>query len=288
MKFGTLTEKQIKAAAGGRLDGLIALWHRDVKDSEGGTIEINLGNRRDSSSPVRGGILTDAAIEIKKEGTRLMVWYDPLELYYEARIKDAGYSSDIIAEMTEMLKEDRDPGAEFDPVSNPDKLDWGQIAAQIGRWLLKFRGFLKLKNENTNFFELETFLNLECGIPALNRVFADADFNGTVLQHKRLVEILEGLSQMDEPSKRVDRALNALRVSNIMEFSVDSDEKTELAALLKEKFPRILSMKDEIDELKSEFTLTEPGGLNLFMKKTVLKYRLPGSWVSMNETAGIF
>jgi hypothetical protein len=277
----------LKAAAGGRLDKLIDIWHRDTESRSSGRIDINLGNRRDSRSPVRGGILTDAAIEMKAEEIRLMIWYDPLELYYESRIRDAGYNGDVIAEITELLREDRDPGKEFDPVANSDKLDWDMVARQIGRWLLKFRGYKRLKNENSSYFELEAFLNIECCIPALYDIFEEADFDRGEGESKRLREVYEGLCAMEEPAKRVDRALNALRISNILEFSPDSDKKTALEALLSGRFKLVQSFIEEIDQLKKEYNLTDSSGLNIFMRKLVLKYRMPGSWVSADETAGI-
>ena len=284
MKFGILNENQLRAAAGGSLDKLIEIWHRDVSMKYGTRIEIVLGNRRDSGSPVRGGILTDAAIEMKGNASRLIIWYDPLELYYEARIRETGYRNEIIDEMTQMLKEDRDPGPEFDPVGNPGKLDWDMVARQIGRWLMKFREFRRLKNEDRSFFELEAFLNLECGIPALYNIMDEAGFNGAKGEQKRLQEVYEGLCTMEEPAKRVDRVLNALRISNILEFSKDSDEKKALGELLSRRFKRILAVSEEIDGLKTEFLLSDPVELNAFMRKFVLKYRMPGSWISVNES----
>ena len=287
MKFGILTEEQLKAASAGRLDRLFELWHRDVQPG-GARMDIVLGNRRDSSSPVRGGILTNAVIELKTSGARLMIWYDPLELLYDARIKESGYSREVIDEITEILKEDRDPGPDFDPVANPEKLDFDNIARQIARWLLKFRGYRKLENENRTFFELESFLNLECGIPALYFVLDEAGLGYDTGERKRLVEVYEGLINMEEPSKRVDRALNALRISNILEFSPDCEEKTGLEELVNEKFPRIQQAVDDIRLLKKEFDLTGSDGLKGFMNRFVLKYRLPGVWSMKDETEGLF
>ncbi|HAK47317.1 MAG TPA: hypothetical protein DCO79_15535 [Spirochaeta sp.] len=284
MKSGIMSENQLKSAAGGKLDKLIDIWHGDVNDRCSKRVDIVLGNRRDNSSPVRGGILTSAVIEMNDENTRLMIWYDPLELYYEARISEIGYSSLVIDEITEMLKEDRDPGAEWDPVSNPDKLDIGTIAGQIGRWLMRFRGYKKLGNENKNFFELESYLNHECGIPALYSIFDEAGFDRSGIEQKRLLEVYEGLRNMEEPSRRVDRALNALRVSNILEFSPDSEEKRGLEELLNTRFGKIMKINKDIGELKNSGDLTKAEGLNSFMRKLVLKYRLPGSWVSVDET----
>lgn len=288
MKYGILTEDRLKTAAGGKLDKLIDLWHRDVLVKNDQRVDIALGNRRECSSPIRGGILTSAAIEMKDGNVKLMIWYDPLELFYEERIAEVGYSNKVIEEITAMLKDDRDPGMEYDPVSNPDKLDFGSIAGQIGRWLLKFRGFKKLKNENSNFFELESFLNLECGIPALYSLFDEAEFDYFPIENKRLSEVYEGLRTMDEPSKRLDRALNALRISNIMEFSTASDIKTGLEEVINARFPRIVEVKEDIDELKKDWDMTDAEGVNAFMRKFVLKYRLPGSWLSFDETTGVF
>ena len=288
MKFGTLNETQIKDAAGGRLDKLFEIWHRDLNALHGQDVEIVLGNRRDSGSPMRGGVLTDAAIEIKDGRTRLMIWYDPLELFYDARIAEIGYSSRVIEEITEMLREDRDPGPEYDPVGNPGKLDFGNVAVQIGRWLMKFRGYKRLRNEERNLFELESFLNLECGIPALYSILEEAGFDRSNYEQKRLAEVYEGLRNMEEPSKRVDRALNALRISNILEFSPDSEIKTGLSELVEMGFTRISSVIGELGVLREQNSLSEADGLNGFMREFVLKYRLPGSWISVDETTGIF
>ncbi|MDC7228327.1 MAG: hypothetical protein PQJ61_16310 [Spirochaetales bacterium] len=288
MKFGTLSEQQIKEAAGGKLDKLIALWHADIKKKYGKRVDIVLGNRRDSLSPVRGGILTNAVIEMKGEDSRLMIWYDPLELYYEARISELGYDGGVIEEITAMLRDDSDPGMDYDPVSNPDKLDINSIAVQLGRWLMKIRGFAKLANENPRYYELETFLNSECGIPVLYNLFNEADYSYAETEEKRLIEVYEGLRNMDEPKRRVDIALNALRVSNILAFSTDSEVKSSLQELLKDRFERIMRVSTEIDKLKSGFELSSPDGLSKFMKKLVLQYHLPGSWVTVDETTGVF
>ena len=283
MNFGILSETQLKETTGGKLDKLIDIWNRDVTAKTGKKIDIVLGNRRDNESPVRGGILTEAALEIKEGRTRLKIWYDPLELYYEARVSEMGYHGNVIEEMTEMLREDRDPGPEYDPVSNPQKLDADLLARQIGRWLLKFRGFKRLRNENSNFFELEAFINLESGIPALYSLLDEACFDFSSGEKKRLREVYEGLSNMDEPSKRIDRTLNALRVSNLLQFSTESKEKTALKSLISGKFGRISAISDEIDELKSECGPDNAAGLDKFLKKLVLKYRMPGVWVSIDE-----
>ncbi len=288
MKFGLLTEAQLLTASDGQLEGLAGIWHRDILQKYGKDIEIVLGNRRDSSNPLRGGILTSAALEIREGAVRLLIWYDPLEILYEARVAEFGYSRAVIEEMTQMLSEDRDPGPEFDPVSNPEKIDYGSVAGQIGRWLLKFRGFRKLANENKAYFELESFLNLECGIPALYSLFEEAGFDRTGIEGKRLTEVFEGLRNMEEPSRRVDRVLNALRISNILEFSPESGEKKDLEKLIDEKFKRVFGTAGEINTLKSERRLSEPDGLDSFMKRLVLAYRLPGSWVSVDETTGVF
>lgn len=287
MQFGILNEKQLKEAAGGKLDRMLELWHETLSVKTDKTIEVNLGNRRDNGSPVRGGVLTESVISMKGEQTVLMIWYDPMEIYYEARISELGYSSAVIEEMTEMLQEDRDPGMNFDPVSNPDKLDWDNVIRQIGRWLLRFRGYNKLNNENKNFFELETFLNLECSVPLMYSLFEEAGYDRAAGAEKRLIEVYEGLSGMEEPSKRLDRALNALRISNIMEYNEESELKTRLTTLLDERFGRTLENKAEIDKIRSESNLSSPAGYLEYVKKLVLKFRMPGTWTAVDETAGI-
>ena len=288
MQFGLLNEKQIIEAAGGLLDKLVMIWHHDIAARYNSDIEIVLGNRRDSQSPLRGGVLTDTAISIIDGQVRLIIWYDPLELYYEARIAELGYSSSVIDEMTAMLSKDRDPGAEYDPVANPEKLDYINIGAQIGRWLMKFRGYKRLSNEDKNFHELETFLNLECGAPVLYSVLDEAGLDWSTLERKRLEEVYEGLRNMEEPAKRIDRTLNALRISNIFEFSPDCDLKDGLEELLSSRFPRILETAEGLGQMKKDYNLLDPDGLNRFMRDLVLKYRMPGSWITLDETKGIF
>ena len=98
-------------------------------------------------------------------------------------------------------------------MSNPGKIDINSIAVQTGRWILKFRGFLKLGNENRQYYELESFLNSECSIPALYALFEESGFSRAGTENRRLTEVYEGLRNMDEPVRRVDIALNALRIS---------------------------------------------------------------------------
>ena len=288
MQFGLLNEKQIIEAAGGRLDKLVEIWHHYITAQYSSDIDIVLGNRRDSQSPLRGGVLTDTAISIIDGRVRLIIWYDPLELYYEARIAELGYSSSVIDEITSMLSDDRDPGPEYDPVAHPEKLDFINIGAQISRWLMKFRGFKRLANEDKNFHELETFLNLECGTPVLYSVLDEAGLDWSILELKRLEEVYEGLRNMEEPDRRIDRALNALRISNILEFSSGCDLKDGLVELLGSRFPRILETAKGLEQMKKDYNLLEPDGLNRFMRDLVLKYRMPGSWITVDETTGIF
>ena len=289
MKFGILTEEELRKASDGKLDNLIDIWHRDLKAIKGEDLEIVLGNRRDSSSPVRGGILTNAVIEMSAGRKRLMIWYDPLELFYESRVADSGYTAGVVSEITEMLKEDRDPGMEYDPVSNPEKLDYDNIARQIGRWLLRVRGFRRLRNEKNEYYELDSFLNTECLVPALYSLLDEAGFDYSRGEEKRLREVYEGLCNMEEPEKRLDRALNALRISNIAAFNSKSDVLAgKLDELLAERFKRVLEVKTEIDGLKDQFDLKDSASLYSFMSKLVLKYRMPGSWSAFDETTGVF
>jgi hypothetical protein len=86
MRFGILTEKQIREDGGGRLDRLLDLLHEAVSARTENEIEVNLGNRRDNGSPIRGGVLTESVITMKGDKTVLMIWYDPMEIYYDSRI----------------------------------------------------------------------------------------------------------------------------------------------------------------------------------------------------------
>lgn len=289
MKYRILTEQQLKESAEGRLERLFEIWHRDLVELRGEDLTIVLGSRRDSSSPVRGGILTNSVIEMDGSEKRLIIWYDPLELYYEARIAESGYTAGVVSEITELLRFDQDPGAEYDPVLNPDKLDYDNIARQVGRWLLRIRGFKRLRNERKEYSELDAFLNAECIIPALYSLFDEAEFDYSRGEEKRLREVLEGLSNMEEPSKRLDRALNALRIANLLSYCGDNNPAADgLRALLKERFPGISAACTEIEELKKGYNLKEAESLYSFMSSLVLKFRMPGSWVSFDETIGIF
>ena len=93
---------------------------------------------------------------------------------------------------------------------------------------------------------------------------------------------------MEEPKKRVDRALNAVRVSNILEFSRDSEKKSGLGELAGKRFGRIAEAVKNIESLKRKYKPETADGLSEFMRRLVLEYRLPGSWYSTDETTGIF
>ncbi len=287
METSFLTEEQILKASGGSLDKLVKIWHREVNSPGKGRVEIVLRDRRDGKDPVNGGILTEASIQIMGNSARLVIWYDSLELYYDARIAETGYSRTVIDEISKMLKEERGPGPDYNPVSNPERIDWDKVSRQIGRWLLKFRGYKKIHNENRKFYELETFLNLECAVPPLYSLFDEADYDWSCGEYKRLVDVLEGLENMEEPSRRIDRALNAMRIDNIMDFSVDSDKKKELESLLEKRFKLILESRDKIDTIKKTVDITSPDGNFEFKRKLVLGFRMPGTWTSFNEVAGI-
>ena len=264
------------------------MWHCAVGERFERSVEISLGNRRDSESPIRGGILTESVITLKDGAPSLMIWYDPLEIYYEDRINELGYSRAVIDEMTDILGADRDTGPDYDPVLNPGRLNWDKVARQTGRWILKVRGFKKLHNENRNMVELETFLNLECGIPALYSLFEEAGFDRTAGEHKRLEEVYEGLRNMKEPSKRLDRTINALRIANLLKYGNEEDEKEALKALLEERFERTAAVAVEINDMRADYKLDRSDELDNFMRKLVLKYRMPGSWTSLDETVSIF
>ena len=287
MQFGILDEARLKAEAGGALDKLLELWHEAVSARSNTKIEVKLGNRRDNGSPIRGGVLTESVITMNANRTVLMIWYDPMEIFYDSRIAELGYSSAVIEEMTEMLKEDRDPGLGFDPVSNPDKIEWDNVVRQIGRWILRFRGFNKLSNENRNFYELETFLNLECSIPLLYSLFDEAGYDRSNGAEKRLLEVYEGLCSMEEPSRRLDRALNAVRISNILEFNKEGETKGKLEALLIERYSRTLADRAKVDSLRADYDLTKPEGYIGWVKELVMQFRMPGDWSAVDETIGI-
>lgn len=189
--------------------------------------------------------------------------------------------------MTEMLKEDRDPGMDYDPVSNPDKIEWDNVIRQVGRWILRFRGFNKFSNKNRSFFELETFLNLECAIPLMYSLFDEAGWDWSKGEQRRLKEVYEGLSSMEEPSRRLDRALNAVRISNILEYNPDSELKSRLEELLNERYSRTLEARETIDSIRAEFDLSNPTEYLEYIKKLVLQFRMPGDWSAIDETAGI-
>jgi len=287
MQFGIMDEVRLRAEADGRLDKLLDIWHEAVTSVSGRMIEVKLGNRRDNGSPIRGGVLTESVITMTSDQAVLMVWYDPMEIYYDTRIRELGYSKAVIEEMTEMLKEDRDPGPDYNPVSNPDKIEWDNVVRQIGRWILRFRGYNKLGNENRNFFELETFLNLECSIPVLYSLFDEADYDWSSGAQKRLLEVYEGLCSMEEPSRRLDRALNAIRISNILEFNPESELKDNLMSLLSERYALTLNAREKIDSIRKDYDLCTPSAYLEYVKKLVLTFRMPGDWAAVDETAGI-
>ena len=288
MQKELLEEKGLRDAAAGKLDNIINLFKNTVKENSGNAITVCLGNRRGSGRPLPGGILTESAIMMKDDEPALVILYDPLELYYDERIAESGYSMAVIEEITSMLRDNRSPGAGYNPVVNPEKMNPDVLARQIGRWVLRFRGFMKLYNENRNFAELETFLNLECGIPPLYAVFDEANFDFKEGELKRLQEVYEGLKNMEEPSKRLDRALNAIRVANIMRYSPESNHKEALNELLLERFNRIKEVSEEIAVMQDESSPDDAAEHNEFMKRLVLRYRMPGNWSSVSETGGIF
>ncbi|MBI9107686.1 MAG: hypothetical protein JEZ04_13140 [Spirochaetales bacterium] len=287
MQFGILDEVRLREEADGEIDKLLDLWHEAVATRTDKKIEVRLGNRRDNTSPIRGGVLTESVITMNAGRTVLMIWYDPMEIYYDSRIEELGYSKAVIDEMTEMLKEDLDPGAEFDPVANPQKIEWDNVVRQIARWTLRFRGYNKLHNENKNFFELEAFLNLECAIPVMYSLLEEAGWDRSAGASKRLSEVYEGLSGMEEPPRRLDRALNALRISNILEYNEESELKGRLAELLAERFKRTQEDRARIDLIRADYDLGQPAGYLEYIKKLVLTFRMPGNWTALDETAGI-
>ncbi len=286
MQIETLNQKQIIDASGGLLAGLLELWADASTLRFGSAVPVMLGNRRDNASPVSQGILTETVLTSKDGSLVMMIWCDPMELYYDKRIAESGYSSELITEISEMLRTGTAPGKEFDPVKHPDKIEWDGIARQIGRWLLRVRGFKKLRNEDRHFHELESFLNLELMIPPLYALFDEAGYSWKSGEEKRIRDVLEGLKNMDEPSKRIDRVLNCIRLSFIYRYSaeagIDSTELKETVISRFESFPELIK---KISAMADNADPVSPEGNISFRKELVRTFRIPGSWSTVDEVA---
>ncbi len=286
MQTETLNQKQIIEASGGLLAGLLELWADASAVRFGSAVPVMLGNRRDNASPVSRGILTETVLTSKDGSLVMMIWCDPMELYYDKRIAESGYSGELITEISEMLRTGTVPGPEFDPVKHPDKIEWDGIARQIGRWLLRARGFKKLRNEDRHFHELESFLNLELMIPPLYALFDEAGYSWKSGEEKRMRDVLEGLRNMDEPSKRIDRVLNCIRLSFIYRYSAAAGiDSAEVKETVNSRFESFTELIEQITSMADNADMVSPEGNISFRKELVRKFRIPGNWSAVDEVA---
>lgn len=286
MEHDFIAESRMRQLAPSWIDRGLELWHQAAEE-RGLDVPVRIGNlRANSGLSALPGIKTEAALSSQGEQGRLTVWYDPYETYYAEQAKERGASRELESEIRGMLERKEELPQAYDPVSHPETIDWGTVMQRLALWILKMRGFKRLENGNEQFREVAHFLNIELWVPALYRVLEEAGYDYRPEIAKSVAETLTIIGTMAEPSRRIERALNALRLVNMYRLA-EPQAKGELLARLKESFPRVYGMMDEIGTLIDAHDTLNPAETARLGRALILRYRFPGDWNERDEVQGI-
>jgi len=280
------TEEAIRSLDNRYINRALDLWAEETTRRLGRPLEVVLGNRR--KHPALGaykGLNTQVTLSSLENRNYLAIWYDPYELKYNELVARMGRTDELLETLGPMLESGLDLGSDYEPSLHLEKLDWDMLLRRILFWVLRARGFTKMANKDGRFQELESLVNLECWTPALNGLLREMEYNIAPSVKELAEDTVSGMAGMEEPARRADRALNALRIWNLLEVSDPVDAKP-LTDLLESRFPRIKALIAEVEELAASRRLDDPAAVAAFTGDFIRKYHLPGEWEKADEFSG--
>ncbi len=284
MKMNFAAEGAIRELGNEAINRVMDMWHKDVLTYFNRDIEILVGNRRKhpALSQYRG-LNTQVTLSVLDKKTYLAVWYDPFDIIYSELLAQMGYGQELINTMGSILEASDDPGTDYEPSLNLEKLDWDLLLRRIIFWILRVRGYKKLANKESRYLELETLINTECWTPPLNNILQEMEYDFRTNMTSVVDDTLEGMAAMDqEPPRRVDRAVNAIRLWNLLEVCSGNDKK-RIYKVLTDTFPRILEVVERTGKLAEGFDLNDSEGNHNFAVAFIKENRLPGDWEAVDE-----
>ncbi|MBI9101164.1 MAG: hypothetical protein JEY99_02025 [Spirochaetales bacterium] len=284
MNINFATESSIRLLGNGYINKMMDIWHEDVKQHLNRDIDILVGNRRRHPAlSVYKGLNTQVTVTRLDKRAHLVIWYDPYEVLYAEMLGEMGYGEALINKIGPLLESGADLGADYEPADNLEKLDWDSILRRIGFWVLRVRGFQKIANKDGKFAELDNIVNTECRTPPLNELLTTLGYDFESGLSSVVDDTLEGMSAMEaEPPRRMDRAINALRLWNLMEACSEEDRQ-RINKVLSASFPRIQEMVIKIGELSGRFDVNIPDENLAFNWSYIKENRLPGDWEAVDE-----
>lgn len=286
MTLNLATEEAIRALDNPFINRALDLWAEETTRRLGRPLEVVLGNRR--KHPALGaykGLNTQVTLSSLESRNYLAIWYDPYDLKYNELVAQMGRTDELLETLGPMLESGLDLGPDYEPSLHLEKLDWDMLLRRILFWVLRARGFIKMANKDSRFQELESIVNLECWTPALNGLLREMDYNIAPSVKELAEDTVSGMSGMEEPTRRADRALNALRIWNLLKVC-DPIDAGPLVELLDARFPRIRNLVDEVDEMAGSHKLDDPVAVAAFTGEFIRRYHLPGEWERADEFSG--
>lgn len=286
MTLNLATEEAIRGLNNPYISKSLDLWREVTEGRLGRPLEVVLGNRRKHPA-LSGykGLNTQVTLSTLENRSYLALWYDPYEIKYAEMVKEMGRSQELVNTIGPMLEAGFDLGPDYEPAQNLAKLDWDMLLRKILLWVLRARGFKKMANRDNRFAELESIINTECWTPALNRLLAEMGYELSSSLTDLVEDTVAAMTGMEEPTRRADKALNALRIWNLLS-ACDPGYAEPLKRLLEEKFPRVNEIIGEVAEMAASRDLSDPEEVLKFTKGFITKYRLPGEWESADEFSG--
>ncbi len=286
MTLNLATEEAIRDLNNPYINRALDLWAEETSRRLGRPLEVVLGNRRKHPAlKAYKGLNTQVTLSSLENRNYLAIWYDPYELKYNELVAQMGRTDELLETLGPLLEADFDLGPDYEPSRHLEKLDWDMLLRRILFWVLRARGFIKMANKDGRFQELESLVNIECWTPALNCLLREMDYDIAPSVKELAEDTVSGMAGMEEPSRRADRALNALRIWNLLKVC-DPEDGKPLNDLLEQRFPRIKTLITEVDEMAALRRLEDPAEVILFIGEFIRKYRLPGEWEKADEFSG--
>ena len=286
MTLNLATEEAIRDLNNPYINRALDLWAEETSRRLGRPLEVVLGNRRKHPAlKAYKGLNTQVTLSSLENRNYLSIWYDPYELKYNELVAQMGRTDELLETLGPLLEAGFDLGPDYEPSRHLEKLDWDMLLRRILFWVLRARGFIKMANKDGRFQELESLVNIECWTPALNCLLREMDYDIAPSVKELAEDTVSGMAGMEEPSRRADRALNALRIWNLLKVC-DPEDGKPLNDLLEQRFPRIKILITEVDEMAALRRLEDPAEVILFIGEFIRKYRLPGEWEKADEFSG--
>ena len=282
MNFGS--ESGIRQLGNNCLNSIMDIWHEEVKNKLNRDMNVLVGNRRAHPGlSAYKGLNSQITVSNLDRRACLVVWYDPYEILYEELLNELGYGEELMNRIGSMLEAGISLGPEYEPADNLERLNWDDILRRIGFWILKVRGYKRIANREKKYAELESIISTECSVPPLNSILKDVSYDFETGLVSLVDDTLAGMDAMDcEPPRRMDRAVNALRLWNLMEVCSEDDRK-RIETVLTESFPRIGEAIVKTGEIAGKSDILTPEGNLEFNWNFIKENRLPGDWEAVDE-----